>query len=208
MKKILINSGIVVGLLLGATPAFASTFTGTLSTGVTVSTGVQGIVIAAPTASPNAGVYTIAQSVSLSAAGSTSIHYTTDGSTPTCASGSTYSAVIAISASQVIQALSCYSNGVASAVASFPYAINPPSAPVQSGGGGSGGGSIASTPAPTGGPVLGDTNADKKVDVLDFNTVVVHWGETTTGGVGSGDLNGDGKVDVLDFNILIVNWSV
>ena len=48
-----------------------------------------------------------------------------------------------------------------------------------------------------------DINSDNKVDVLDFNSVIVNWGSAG----GSGDLTGDGKVDILDFNFLMVNWS-
>ncbi len=222
MKRLLIiTSGFIAGIVTMATPAVAvvmpaadtSTYEGTISTPI-LSTGISATVIAAPTASPNAGVYQSSQSVTLTADGSSSIRYTLDGSTPTCSTGTLYAGAISVTTSEVITALSCYPSGVASPVAAFQYAINPPS-PASSlstpngggGGGGGGGGSIVSTPA-TSGLIPGDTNADKKVDVLDFNTVIVHWGETTTGGAASGDLNGDGKVDVLDFNILIVNWSV
>ena len=123
MKKILIAL-----LLLAPALAGASEVTGTLTTGI--ASGVEGVVITAPSASPNEGVYSATQEVTLTAAGSSSIHYTIDGSTPTCTSGSAYGAVISVSASQVIQALSCYPNGVASAVSVFGYAINPPAPPV------------------------------------------------------------------------------
>ena len=186
----------------------ASEFYGTVCTGVNCP--AEGTVIVAPSASPGAGVYTTAQSVSLSAAGSQSIHYTTDGTVPTCTSGSTYGAAISVSASQVIQALSCYPNGVASAVSVFAYAINPPSAPAPSGGGGGGGGiPPTSTPSPT--PIVAgattktaDINKDGKVDILDFNVLLVNWGTPSNN---DADLNGDGKVDIIDFNALIVAWS-
>ena len=183
-------------------PAFAgaSEFTGTLTTGV--QTGVEGTVIVAPTASPGAGVYTSAQSVVLAASGAQSIHYTTDGTAPTCTSGSTYSVAISVSASQVIQALSCYPSGVASAVSVFAYAINPPSAPAPSGGGGGGGGG-STLPPPV---VVGDVTGDGTVNVLDFNAVLVAWG--TAGSSISADLNRDGVVDILDFNVLIINWTL
>ena len=98
MKKILIAL-----LLLAPALAGASEVTGTLTTGI--ASGVEGVVITAPSASPNEGVYSATQEVTLTAAGSSSIHYTIDGSTPTCTSGSTYGAAISVSASQVIQAL-------------------------------------------------------------------------------------------------------
>ena len=213
MKKLLITSSVIVGLLAMAAPAFASTFNGTVTTGV--STGIDGTVVVAPIASPNAGVYPSSQSVTLTAAGSSSIRYTTDGSNPTCATGALYTGTIAVTSSEVITALSCYPNGVASPVAAFQYAINPPnpasslSTPSSGGGGGGGGGSVGTTAVtPTTGGIPGDTNNDGKVNVLDFNDVIVHWGQTVTGGAADGDFNGDGKVDVLDFNILIVNWTV
>ncbi len=80
--------------------------------------------------------------------------------------------------------------------------------------GGGGGGSIAtptptSTPSPTTAPLSvaakkADTNNDSKVDVLDFNSVMVNWG--SSGGVA--DFTGDGLVDIFDFNYLMIYWSV
>ncbi|MDO8751993.1 MAG: hypothetical protein Q7J22_00345 [Candidatus Wolfebacteria bacterium] len=93
-------------------------------------------------------------------------------------------------------------------VSATPYALfgeptPPASSPVVvsvSGGGGGGGGGSASTPSPT---KKGVASGDGKIDVFDFNTLMVNWG----GGVGSkGDLDGNGKVDIFDFNILMVNW--
>jgi len=45
---------------------------------------------------------------------------------------------------------------------------------------------------------------NEKIDILDLNILMVHWGET--GGIG--DFNGDGKVDILDFQSLMVNWTI
>ena len=199
MNRLLIAAAFVFAF---APLAYASTTGGTFSNGV--STGIEGVVMVAPTASPVAGIYTSAQSVTLTAAGSPSIHYTTDGSTtPICTSPTVYTTAISVSASQVIQALSCYPNGVASAVVPFAYAINPPSAPAPStggGGGGGGGGSILPPPV-----VVGDATGDSIVNVLDFNAVIVAWG--STGSNIPADLNRDGVVDILDFNILIINWT-
>lgn len=72
----------------------------------------------------------------------------------------------------------------------------PTPTPSPSSGGGGGGGGGGSTSA-------ADINRDGKVDILDFNTVIVNWG--TSGG--AGDLNSDGTVDILDFNMLMANWS-
>ena len=51
-----------------------------------------------------------------------------------------------------------------------------------------------------------DTNKDGKVDILDFNTLMVHWGETVSGNIA--DCDSDGIVDILDFNLLMVHWTV
>ena len=182
--------------------AYASEVTGMVTTGV--NTGVEGIVVEVPTASPPAGTYTSTQDVSLAGGtGTVSIHYTTDGAAATCSSGSTYSTPITVSSSLVIEAISCYANSVASPIAIFGYAINPPSAPAPSGGGGGGGGGGIIT-TPTTAPY--DFNVDGKVDVFDFNILITNWGSTGATGA-SGDANGDGNVDILDFNLLIINWK-
>jgi len=68
---------------------------------------------------------------------------------------------------------------------------------------------ITPTPTPQ---VLGattqavDANNDGKIDVLDFNTLMVNWGSTSGDNVA--DFNGDGKVDVFDFNLLMINWTL
>jgi len=90
-------------------------------------------------------------------------------------------------------------------------ASTPVSAPASSGGGG--GGSYTYVPATT--PSTSqlseeakkvDANKDGKIDVLDFNTLMVNWGNTSDGNVA--DFNGDGKVDVFDFNLLMINWTL
>lgn len=88
------------------------------------------------------------------------------------------------------------------------------------GGGGGGGGSngavaAAPAPAPAPAPVCGrpslaaskraDTNDDGKVNILDFNSLMVNWGRTNTGNVADLDLNC--KVDLFDFNSLMIYWT-
>ena len=80
-----------------------------------------------------------------------------------------------------------------------------------SGGGGGGGGSAVAitTTIPTTLSAAAqkvDANKDNKIDVLDFNTLMVNWGKTTANNVA--DFNGDGKVDVFDFNLLMINWTL
>ena|ERR1039458_162893 len=88
--------------------------TGTLTTGLNGSagTGVSGIVMAAPVASSAAGTYASAQSVTLSASGASSINYTTDGTVPTCSTGTVYAGAISVGSSETIQAVSCYPNNI------------------------------------------------------------------------------------------------
>lgn len=79
-----------------------------------------------------------------------------------------------------------------------------------SGGGGGGGGSAVAitTTIPTTLSAAAqkvDANKDNKIDVLDFNTLMVNWGKTTANNVA--DFNGDSKVDIFDFNMLMINWT-
>ena len=136
-KSIKIIFVVFLGLFLAVNFASASTTGGSI--GTNVNTGINGTVIADPTANPVAGTYTSAQSVVLTASGSSSIRYTVDGTVPDCSTptGSVYSSSspISVSTSQTINAISCYPNSQSSSVASFPYVINisTPSAPVDGG---------------------------------------------------------------------------
>jgi hypothetical protein len=80
--------------------------------------------VATPTFSPAAGTYTSAQSVAISTAttGAT-IHYTTDGSTPT-ASSPTYASPVSVASSLTLKAIAMKSGMTDSAVASAGYTIN------------------------------------------------------------------------------------
>ena len=71
-----------------------------------------------------------------------------------------------------------------------------------SGGGGGGGG--GSTTQPTTTINKGDANNDNKIDILDFNALMINWGKT---GTSVADFNSDGKVDIFDFNLLMINWG-
>ncbi len=80
-------------------------------------------VAAAPTFSPVGGTYSQAQQVTLSSSTSgATIHYTTDGSTPT-ASSPLFSAPITVATSQTIKAIAVKSGLANSAVASAAYTI-------------------------------------------------------------------------------------
>ena len=71
----------------------------------------------------------------------------------------------------------------------------------------SGGGSITTTATTLSAAAQKvDANKDNKIDVLDFNTLMVNWGKTTANNIA--DFNGDSKVDVFDFNLLMINWTL
>ncbi len=85
----------------------------------------------------------------------------------------------------------------------------------SSGAGGGGGGTSMPLPAAT--PAVPrtkqcsnfakntDINQDGKIDIFDFNALMVHWGSTAINDVA--DINCDGSVDIFDFNLLMVNWG-
>ena len=98
--------------------------------------------------------------------------------------------------------------------AATPYSLFGSTAITQSntntsGGGGGGGGSY--TPAVTTISPLSaeaqkvDTNKDGKIDLLDFNKLMIDW-DSTGSGIAS-DFDGNGTVDILDFNLLMINWT-
>ena len=84
----------------------------------------------APTFSPAAGTFSAAQSVSLSdSTAGASIHYTTDGTTPSSASTLFSSATpIAVNSTTTIQAIAVASGYLNSAIGSATYTINLPAA--------------------------------------------------------------------------------
>lgn len=143
MKNKLSLSFIVLTVILAAHTVSASEVTGNLSTGVssTVGNSVQGTVITAPTTNPASGTYTSPQNVTLSAADSTSIRYTTNGENPTCSTGTLYSGAISVSSTVTIRAIACYPENKSSTVSAHTFTINQTTTTTTTGGGGSGGGS-------------------------------------------------------------------
>ena len=126
--KISIFSVALLSLFAVGNAVLADSVTGTLNTGLNATNGttVTGVVISSPAITPLPGTYTSAQNVTLSAAGSTSVHYTLNGDSVSCATGSVYSTPISFSTDTLILAISCYPNGVSSPVASFAYVISAP----------------------------------------------------------------------------------
>ncbi|MDO8557449.1 MAG: lamin tail domain-containing protein [Candidatus Jorgensenbacteria bacterium] len=51
-----------------------------------------------------------------------------------------------------------------------------------------------------------DVNGDNKIDITDFNTLLVNWGNADAGNIA--DFNSDGKVDIFDFNLLMMYWTL
>ena len=79
----------------------------------------------APTFSPSEGNYSTAKSVVItSLTSSADIYYTTDGSTPSCSSGTAYTAPISVSATETIKAIACKDSMNDSAVVSSTYTIS------------------------------------------------------------------------------------
>lgn len=104
--------------------------------------------------------------------------------------------------------------GISGTVATPVPTPTPTPTPAPSGGGGGGGGGGGSiiiftpTPTPTGASALVsriDTNRDGRIDILDFNTLMVNWGRTGTGNIADFDLSG--TVDIFDFNLMMVHWT-
>ena len=87
--------------------------------------------------------------------------------------------------------------------AETPYAVfgsEPAPEPTPPPAGGGGGGAATPTTYKT-----GDTDKNGKVDIFDFNTLMVNWGNNPANS--AADLDGNGKVDIFDFNLLMVNWG-
>lgn len=102
------------GFLTNYTPSATASATFTFTTPT----------VATPTFSPAAGTYSTAQSVSLSTTTSgATIHYTTDGSTPTSGSPA-YTAPINVAVTTTVRALAIRSDWNDSAVASATYTIS------------------------------------------------------------------------------------
>ncbi|MDP2647929.1 MAG: chitobiase/beta-hexosaminidase C-terminal domain-containing protein [Candidatus Yanofskybacteria bacterium] len=150
----------ILALILSTSVTQAAYFqSGTLSTGSAPPV---------PTALPGPGTFTGSQSVTLTSSSAESIHYTTDGSTPTCLTGTEYTGSISVTESLTIRAVACHS-GLASSVGVFAYNITisappPPetSPPPPSSGGPVGGVPLAfTTPTPIPTPLVAGISTAK-----------------------------------------------
>lgn len=126
--RYILFSIVVIGLaLVGGLTTSASELSCVLSTAT--STGCAPLsanpfVAFAPSASPTAGNYSVAQEVTFSASESASIRYTRDGASPTCAVGTLYTIPLPIKKSQTLRAIACYPGGVSSAVSTHAYLLS------------------------------------------------------------------------------------
>ena len=101
------------------------------STGTAEAFGNATGTVAEPTFSPAGGTYTAAQQVTISdATAGASIYYTTDGTTPGAGTGTStlYTAPVAVSSSETINAIAIEAGDTSSAVASAVYSVNLPGA--------------------------------------------------------------------------------
>jgi hypothetical protein len=139
MRRKIITVLLLVGLIvcMGSNQVAASDGGGTITVGV--DTGMGGVVKAAPTASPPPGTYTAVASVTLTAAGSSAIYYTGDGTTPNNSTGTRYTSPINITSNTTVMTVAYYTDGTAGPVGTYTYIITP--APPAAAGGGGGGGS-------------------------------------------------------------------
>lgn len=143
MKKLILYLTLTLFVFVGFKFVSASEVTGYLNPGL--DTGITGVTRAAPILSPVAGTYTSAQTVSLTADSSTKICYTTNGTTPACATATTCTTgtalvnggIVSIPSSMTIKSAACYADDSTGPVAISAYTIN-----IPSGGGGGGGGSL------------------------------------------------------------------
>jgi pectate lyase len=85
--------------------------------------------VATPVFSPTGGLYLSTQSVSITTATTdATIHYTSDGSVPTCTGGSIYSGPIEVATDTALNAIGCATGKIDSAAAGDTYVIRPPAA--------------------------------------------------------------------------------
>lgn len=93
---------------------------------ITTGTVVPPASVEDPTFSPGAGTYTSAQQVTLSTGTSgATIHYTTNGTTPSATVGTVYSAPITVATSTTLKAIATKSGSTDSSVSTASYIITP-----------------------------------------------------------------------------------
>jgi hypothetical protein len=134
-------------LILGTVPVFAGDASGDISTGV--ETGLGGVVKAAPTATPPAGIYIALQTVSLTALGSSTIYYTTNLTSEPSTSWNRYNSALTSVGTFNFKAAAYYADGTFGPVGQYIYTLSVP---------GGGGGPPALPPPPIAAPSPSPTN--------------------------------------------------
>lgn len=135
MKLKLIIISLALLLLSGPVGATETGWSG-LNPNLGSGTFVNGVLVVAPSASVAGSTYHSSQSVVLSAAGSNSIRYTTNGSDPACpATGTLYTGAVTVNSNLTLKAVSCYKsdNSFPSTIASYTYAFTCSTSSVSNG---------------------------------------------------------------------------
>ena len=130
-----------------------------------------------PRTAPVAGTYTGSQNIFFEPPGSmVTIRYTTNGTTPSCTTGSLYVGAITLTSSTTIKARSCDSVGNSSALGTFAYTIN---ASGGGSGGSSGGGGGSTSPTipgtPVASPVTGSYTGTQYVTLLSTGATSIRY---------------------------------
>jgi len=146
----------ITGYAQGSTIGIRAVITDAAGNSTNGSASANALVIdtnapSAPTANVSSGTHSGGVALTLSSSGSDSIRYTTDGTTPTCSTGTLFSTIVNISQTTTVRAIGCDDEGNASGVSTFEYSIS------SSSGGGGGGGSNQTATPPT--PVTPTTPA-------------------------------------------------
>jgi hypothetical protein len=68
-------------------------------------------------------------------------------------------------------------------------------------------GTITPTPTIPSCDKQGDLNCDGKVNIFDFNILIINFGRTGDPGFTPADINKSGQVDLADFVILVTNFG-
>ncbi len=126
-KTFLIIALTVISLCFNSNFVNAEEVTGNLTP--QIQTGITGVLKTAPSVSPAAGEYHATQSVTLTAAGSSAICYTVDGTTPactdsiTCATGTKYTAAISVTSTKTVKSIACYGDNTAGSATTTTYTL-------------------------------------------------------------------------------------
>ena len=203
----------------GATPYTWSIASGTLPTGLSLSSG--GVISGTPTTASGPTIVTF-QVTDIASLNATKVLTITIGSSPSITTGTLANGIVGIAYSQTLTATG----------GTTPYTWSITSGTLPVGISLSSGGVISGTPTTTGGPIsvtfkvtdnIGanatksipitvanatwDINKDGAVNIRDMTSISQHWGETGTPGWIPQDVNNDGIINSLDMIIVGQHWT-